>query len=580
MGKSLAQALELLSSAERRGLWTIVFLSAVAAVVQALAILAILPFILLLADPSIASANTNLVRLAEWLGTESYFEFLTVFGGLAIVGLLVGNAFLALEHWLSGRYLASLGLRLGTKAFGRVLNSRYAFFLTQSSSRLGDTILSQVERVAGGVLGQFIVVISNMALTAFVVLSLLLLSFQATLTTLFVLGALFLCVFVLLQRRIHRHGEELTELSGSLFGVVKETLDGIREIKVRNVETYFSRRFEKPATRMAELERKYSLISVLPNFALETLIFAGLVSVALYFIRATDDPGLTLSLIALYGIAAYRLVPAMQALFDGLAAIEHNADAVRVVAELVSRPESNITQRAVPALKKEVRFNDIAYQFPGADAFVLDGASVTIPAGSSLCVWGPSGSGKSTLLNLLVGLLAPSGGKLVCDDLPIGEEELLSWQSHIGFCPQNVFLFTGTLAENVAFGQPPEDLDADRLETSLQIANLRELYDRGRLKTVSERGKNVSGGQAQRIGIARALYHDPRLLVFDEAFSGLDAGNRDAILDALFELPGKTLVFASHDPVVAQRCDRIVTVSGGRIDEIDPADSRFGSGDA
>ena len=577
MRKSLAQAFALLSSAERRGLWTIVVLSAVAAIVQALAIVAILPFILLLADPSLVTSNPNLGRLTELLGTRDYFEFLTVFGGLAIIGLLVGNAFLAFEHWLSGRYLSSLGLRLGTKAFDRALSSRYAFFLGQSSARLGDTILSQVERVAGGVLGQFIVVISNAALTVFVVLSLLVLSFQTTLTTLFVLAAMFLCVFALLQRRIHRHGEELTELSGNLFGIVKETFDGIREVKLRNAERYFSRRFEKPATRMAELERKYSLISALPNFALETLIFAGLVSVALYFIRATDDPGLTLSLIALYGIAAYRLVPAMQALFDGLAAIEHNADAVRVVAELVAGRESDLTQREVPVLQKEICLYDVVYQFPNAADPVLDNATITIPAGSSLCVWGPSGSGKSTLLNLLVGLLAPNSGQLSCDGVPVGEEELLSWQSQIGFCPQNVFLFTGELAENVAFGQPLDDLDTDRFERALQIANLKELTDCGQLAAISERGKNVSGGQAQRIGIARALYHDPGILVFDEAFSGLDAKNRDEILDALFELPGKTLVFASHDPVVAKRCDRVISVSGGRIDEVDMSDSRFGN---
>jgi ABC-type multidrug transport system fused ATPase/permease subunit len=530
-----------------------------------------MPFILLLANPELLQTHDLLQRLYIALGASSYHEFLVLFGLFGIAILTLGNLFVAVEQWVSDRFLHRLGHRVETQVLERMMKRPYEYFVTHHSGTLSDVVLSQVERVVEGVIGTLVTIFGSVALAAFIVLMLLVISFETTLATLIGLLAAYLLVFLSLRRRMESHGAELTGLSAGVFTAVKETLDGIKEIKTRRAEAFFSRRFAASRMKMAKLIVRYNLLNYLPHFVLETVVFAGFVAVALYFVFETADTGISLAFIALYGMAVYRLIPALKGIFEGIATIHHNADAVTVVLRHCAAGAPEVTARDLPPPEKEIRLAGVTHRYPGSGGDQLSAIDLAIPAGSSVCLFGPSGSGKTTILNLLVGLIAPQRGQILCDGVPIGPETLDSWRQRIGYAPQQIYLFDDTLASNIAFGVAGEDIDMARVEAVGRIALLDEFVSgrslQGYRTVIGEDGETLSGGQRQRVGIARALYHDPDVLVFDEAFTGLDTDNRRTILGNLFRLAGKTLVFSSHETAIAALCDRTVIISNGQVVE-------------
>jgi ABC-type bacteriocin/lantibiotic exporter with double-glycine peptidase domain len=194
---------------------------------------------------------------------------------------------------------------------------------------------------------------------------------------------------------------------------------------------------------------------------------------------------------------------------------------------------------------------------------------MSIPVGSKVCLFGPSGAGKTTILNLLAGLVYPQEGRVLCDGTALGPEAIDSWRERIGYLPQQIYLFDDTVSSNIAFGVAGDAVNSERVIEVGKLANLDTFVTTtlpgGYETVIGEHGATLSGGQRQRVGIARTLYHDPDVLLFDESFTGLDAGNRSAILDNLFALRGKTFVFSSHETAVASRCDRIVVIEEGEV---------------
>ena len=562
------QALSLLSAKQRQGVYFILVTSALAAAVQTAAILSMMPFIVLLTNPSLHESNDLLVRAYEMLGADSYQEFLGIFGLIAIVVLTAGNVFVAFEQWLSVRFLNLLSHDIRRRLLRKILQKPYEDITATHSAVLGDTVLNQVSRVVDGVIGTYISIFSSVALASLIVIVLLVISLKTTLLTLLGLLVAYVAVFLMLRRRVEADGEESTHLSAAVFATVSETLDGIREIRTRRAESYFVRRFEATDLQMSKLQIHHSMMDFLPHYVLETAVFAGFVGVALYFLFTTADAGVSMSYIALYGIAVYRMVPAMKGIFEGMSTVHHNGDAVRAVSQYFDEPEPVGELREVAAPKESIKLEQVSFRYASAEQPQLDAIDVTIPAGSSVCLFGPSGCGKTTILNMVAGLLSPQEGRVSCDGVAIAADTIDSWRKKIGYAPQQAYLFADTLASNIAFGLDAEAIDQERVIEAGRKANLQEFVSRlpgGYQTVIAEQGESLSGGQRQRVGIARALYYDPAVLILDESFANLDAGNRTDILDRLFGLEGRTLVFSSHETAVASRCDKVIVIERGKV---------------
>jgi ABC-type multidrug transport system fused ATPase/permease subunit len=276
-------------------------------------------------------------------------------------------------------------------------------------------------------------------------------------------------------------------------------------------------------------------------------------------------------MLAMFAFAAYRLIPAMKGLFDGVEAIRYNMAALEPLwrdQSALAAPPARGSGRALP-LRASIRLEDVHFRYPGGREMALAGIDLEIRPGTACCLVGPTGAGKSTTLDVIIGLLHPDRGRVLIDGLPLTPERLPDWQRSVGYVPQTVYLFDDTVTHNIALGVAEQDIDHACVEHAARIAELHDFIvsdlPQGYATLVGERGANLSGGQRQRIGIARALYHNPALLVLDEATNGLDLVTQGRVLAALRGLPHKTLVIATHRRSVAASCDDIAVLENGRI---------------
>jgi len=318
-------------------------------------------------------------------------------------------------------------------------------------------------------------------------------------------------------------------------------------------------------------------IAQTPRYAMESVTVAGLVGAALY-LGLEGGLGAWLPHLSFLGFAAYRLLPAIQALFAAIVRVRSNCVAFDEIADdlrlgLAARGRAARGAAHDPRWagrpRREIRFERVWFQYSAEREFALREVSLAIPAGAMCAIVGPNGSGKSTLMNLLLGLLPMTHGELRVDGEPVGPENRAAWQMQLAYVPQEIAIFDTTLAANIALGVAPGAVDQARLQEALRGARLETLVaalPRGVEERLGDRGQNLSVGQRQRIGIARALYRGASVLVMDEATSALDGLTENEILDLLLDLRGaRTIVLVAHRRDTVRRCELIFEMDQGRL---------------
>src|SRR5699024_8668510 len=278
---------------------------------------------------------------------------------------------------------------------------------------------------------------------------------------------------------------------------------------------------------------------------------------------------------AIYALACFKLLPALQQIYSSITQIKGNSAAFEAVKEDLQ--QSKITQNKLnektvsPKLKfeQQIRLDDISFAYPNKDKYALHNVIISIPFNHVIGIVGSSGSGKSTLIDIILGLLPPQSGEIYIDDTLVTKDNIRGWQNNLGFVPQSIFLSEGSIAENIAFGIPANEIDYDQVMKAISLAHLTELVEElpeGINTKVGERGVQLSGGQRQRIGIARALYNEADILIFDEATSALDGITEKIIMDAIHDFTGqKTIIMIAHRLKTVQKCDTIYLMEKGRV---------------
>ena len=298
-------------------------------------------------------------------------------------------------------------------------------------------------------------------------------------------------------------------------------------------------------------------------------------TITLYLISSYDgNLGMILPTLSLYTLAAFKLLPAIQNIYANVAAIKGNIAAFESIHDDLiwsSKPKALIqeSKQSFLRVKHQISLNNITFTYPDKTKSTLQKINMSILANSVIGIVGPSGSGKSTLINILLGLIEPQQGEMKIDNTILNYKNRRSWQNTIGFVAQDIFLSDRSIAENVAFGISKNEINLDKVKKALELSHLTELLqslEKGIYTPVGERGVKLSGGQSQRIGIARALYHEAEILVFDEATSSLDGISERRVMDAIHEFGGqKTIIMIAHRIKTVQNCNKIFYIDKGRV---------------
>ena len=351
---------------------------------------------------------------------------------------------------------------------------------------------------------------------------------------------------------------------------IQQMLGGIKPVKVHRAEESFITRFTEHSLRGSRLQAWSTILGNGPRYLIEPLAFGGLVFVVLLYAARGQNLITILPNLGVMALAGYRLLPALQLLYSqvtGLTtsrhALEEVFDEFLAVQQTTGKDAESADGRltAPPRIhwSRSIILENLSFQYPGTEKPVIDRLSLTVPKNSSLGIVGTTGCGKSTLVDLILGLHVPSSGRILIDDTPLGPHNRRAWRGGIGYVPQEIFLIDDSIAANIAFGIPTDQIDSAALHRAATAAQILTFITNelpaGFDTVVGERGVRLSGGQRQRIGLARALYHQPDLLVLDEATSALDTDTEDGVMQAIAALSGQiTMIVIAHRLRTVEMC--------------------------
>jgi ABC-type multidrug transport system fused ATPase/permease subunit len=457
------------------------------------------------------------------------------------------------------------------------LHQPYDWFLRQHSADLGKTILSEVTLVINGSIVPMMQILAQGAVAVAIIGLLVSVNPQIAAIMFIGLGTIYSVIYFSLRRYLTRIGTERVALNRLRYQVTHEIFSGIKDVKVAGLEDSSLQRFTDPAKRYARYQTASQLVAQLPRYALELVALGGMLSLVVYAMNVSGDLSAALPLMALYALAGFRLMPALQQIYAYLTKIRFSGPAlgrlhadIRVVSgsEKYANPGDDVV--APMSLESGLALEKVSYRYPEAQGPALDSLSMSIPAHSIVGFVGTTGSGKTTAVDVMLGLLTAQTGRILVDGTPVTTENLRSWQRAVGYVPQQVFLTDDTVAANIAFGVSADEIDVGAVERAALIANLHDFVTnelpQGYQTLIGERGVRLSGGQRQRIGIARALYYDPEILFLDEATSALDNMTEQAVMDAVHNLGHKkTIVLIAHRLSTVRDCDTIFILENGRL---------------
>ncbi|MFK7875166.1 MAG: ABC transporter ATP-binding protein [Paracoccaceae bacterium] len=573
----LKRATELLSPADRKRAGYSALASLVSAVFSSLMVWSVYPFTTLLLDPAAADSMFVLNWLQRVLGQLEPYSLLIWVG--AFTALFAIAVFLAqlLQVKTVASFSGELTHNLGKRLLATYLNLPYEFHLNRHTSSLSANVLSETDSVVSEFYRPALQSVTAIPTIAAVIAVLALIDPGMTFLLGGTIGLVYASVFFLLRKRLRRLGQIRSQANQSRFKEAAEGVQSIKDVKILQLQDHYIDRFEASSYTYRTTVIAVQILANVPSFALRAIILV----LGVFFTLVLVDPeayqtgsafGEIGPVFGALAVAAARIVPEIQKLLDnvmrlqfGVAALDRlSGDLFDLATELT--PDSDERVR----LEGSMILDDVSYSYPGAHQPGLKRINLSIQAGSRIGIVGRSGAGKTTFGDIVLGLLAPSKGAIRIDGQPIDDTDLVSWRRSVAFVPQDIHLADASVAQNIALGLSPEDIDMARVKECAQQACIDEFVTtempNGYDTFIGERGTRLSGGQRQRLAIARALYRKADLIVFDEATSALDSKTEDEVMQALRNLPnGTTILVIAHRFSTLEICEQILVFESGRI---------------
>ncbi|MGB3296750.1 MAG: ABC transporter ATP-binding protein [Phormidesmis sp.] len=553
-------------------------------VLEALGVGLIAPFLAIAAQPSLAR-DSFLHGPLQALGLQSDSQIVTSLALTLIVLFCVKTAVYFLCKLYILKYSYWQKNQLESRLMRTYLRIPYIFHLNKNSAVLIKNIAIESHQFTTNsliplleIIANVIVMIVLLALLAYSEISLLIVALVVILPT--------IAVFALLSRRVKVWGEVMSTANHHMIAAINHGLGGLKETKVIGCEGYFENELDVHSKRYAASAVWADGFRVLPRVSIEAILVIFLMVFIVYSQLVTGRSLSELTAVmGMFAVASIRLVPAVSQILCALGQIRFSLFALdmlcidlkeieRYQADGQQNSQGNTQRNGLLEPDQPLPFNyevsveALTYRYPAAEKAAIRDFSLTLRKGESIALVGKSGSGKTTLVDILLGLLSPEQGDIKVDGRSI-YSDVRGWQNLLGYIPQSIFLTDSTIEQNIAYGVPPEEIDAERLWEAIAAAQLEDLIDNmpdGVKTEVGERGVRVSGGQRQRIGIARALYHNREILVLDEATSALDSETEQLVSQAINSLAGsRTLIIIAHRFSTIEQCDRVYELSEGQL---------------
>lgn len=553
-----------------------IFVVLIGAAAELCGVYVILPVVELATDPAAVQTNRYCRWISNITGITDSKDIMLVLIACIIALYIVKNVYLSWQAYAINSYSKNTRLHFSTKLMEAYMKQPYSYFLNKNTAE----ILRSVNTDTGNmytVVANLLQIISQGLTSALLIAGLLISSFWMTVVVTALLALCALLIILVLQKKMRALGKEYQRVRAGIIKTVKQSFEGIKEIKIMNKERFFIENYRAVYKNATRIELIYNLMSYIPKYLIETIAVGGILLYLAVIIAGGGDMGALLPQLSLFAVAAFKLLPSVNALYTNYGNVMYDKASVDLIYHDI-REVQDVTDRALTdkeveklCFEKEITVNSLSFAYDNMDQNVLEDISFSIEKGKSVAFIGESGGGKTTLVDNILGILKPQKGSVLVDGVNINEI-MQSWHRDIGYIPQTIFIMDDTVRRNVAFGVRNEEIDDEKVWEALREAQLESFVknlEHGLDTEVGEAGMRLSGGQRQRIGIARALYHAPDILVFDEATSALDNETEKEVMAAIDALHGsKTMLMIAHRLTTIENCDHVYSVENRKLKQV------------
>ena len=564
------------SQRRRRQLFALLLLMLASGVAEMFSLAAVLPFLAVLTSPEelwqvpVVQVFAAAVGISEARGL--LLPATVLFGAAAVLAALVRLTNL----WLNGRLAAAVGSDLSCEAYRRTLYQPYGVHVQRNSAEVINGTTVQISLTVAAI-KTLLQLITSAVVAVFLLTGLVLIDAPVAAAAAVLFGSAYGVMAITARRELDLNGQRVTEALSQQLKALQEGLGAIRDVLLDGSQPTYLQIFRQTDLPQRQLQAKTIFLIAFPRYVLEAL---GMVAIALLgglLLWQRGSGAAVISILGALALGAQRLLPALQQIYSGWALLQENKAGMQVVLALLNQPLPPQVTVAEPLLLRDgIRLDGVHFRYVSDQPEVLRGLDLEIRRGEIIGLIGSTGSGKTTTVDLLMGLLAPSAGRVLVDGMdlhdPSHPQRLMAWRSTIAHVSQNVYLADSSIAENIAFGLPRDQINMEKVRKAAeqaQISGFIESNPDGYQSFVGERGIRLSGGQRQRIGIARALYKQARVLVFDEATSALDTDTEAAVMKAIEGLSRDlTLVMIAHRLSTLSCCDHVIEIANGTVERI------------
>lgn len=581
MLKQLREFYSLLTQQQRRQLLRLQLLIMGMALAQIAGVVAIGPFMAVVGDISKLQGDGWLAWAYAVSGMQSPKNFLSLLGATVLGVLLLAALVSIYTTWRLALYSAQVGAELSSRLYRYYLYQPWLFHSSHNTSDLINKVSAEVQRVTTKIIDPAMELNAKSVMVTLMTLAIFLYNPVVALSGLVIFVSTYLLLYQTVRRFLTIHGARVSQAQAKRFKLMSEGFGGIKDLLILHRQEGFTSRFEKASNRIARGQGVTQGLSEAPRYAIELVAFGSVIMLVLYLLNLYEgNLGAILPALSIYALAGFKMLPSCQKIYTSITKIRGNLaayDAIR--GDLIaSRDEAKNGYPAPTDLQitpwvpqREIKIDNVVFDYPGTRALALDGLTLTLPVNQMVGLVGASGSGKSTAVDLLLGLIEPQHGQILVDGVPLTRENMRHWQAGVGFVPQQIFLSDASILENVAFAIERKDIDVERAKEALHMAQLDDLIERlpeGIETRIGERGVQISGGQRQRLGIARALYLQARVLVFDEATSALDGITERRVMEDIQRFSSQmTVVMIAHRLATVKECDIIYMLEDGQVSD-------------
>lgn len=564
------EVLKLLNNKQKKELVLLFFVMIIGSIFESVSVSLVLP--LVSAIESTNSWNSNLFSktVCSTLHITTQKDYVIMLVLSLIVIFFVKNIFLFFEKNYQNRYVSKVKIDIRKKLMNILMKKDYEYFVNTNPSEIIRTINSDSSE-SFRLLENILIFFTEFIVCFVLAISLIIMSPLMSLIMIIALGLEALILTKVIRPYMNRLGETIIEEYVTTEKWLYSCINGIKSIKVTDKSEFFISNYINEIIKCFDIERKQANVSALPRMFIETFtIVFVLIYVLIYIINGGKLSEL-IPVLSAFAVAAVRLLPCVSSITTTVNDSTYRIPALNRTLEYLKDldiVDNHIVNGEKVNFESTIELKNISFKYSKSNKYIIKNASMSIYEGESVGIVGKSGAGKTTSIDILLGLLKPESGGVYIDGVNI-EDNMHSWLEQLAYIPQQIYLMDTSIRENVAFGVNKNDVSDEKVWNALKEAQLEEYVQSlpdGLDTNVGERGVRLSGGQIQRMGIARALYNNPKVLVFDEATSSLDNDTEKAIMESIDSLKGKkTMIIIAHRLSTIENCDVIYKVENRKI---------------